>query len=166
MKEKRQIFGCKYIMCKGKIEGSRTGVTSDIHFTVLAFTAGTGEVIICAVVMKLNKDIKKLPICWNLGVDVSKDVLSGKTMVEAYNLNYESGALIRGPKCTFKGQVLPCFVCTSQNASITSNLLVEMLKTIDNTGLLPLLNELGMPFLLFDGHHSQTSLPFLKYVNN
>jgi hypothetical protein len=101
-----------------------------------------------------------------MGLDVTKDVFTGETLAETYDLNNESGVSIGGPKCTFNGKVLPCFVCTSPNASITSELLVTMLQTIDKSGVFPRSEELGMPFLLIDGHHSRTRLPFLNYVNN
>jgi hypothetical protein len=60
MKENGQIGGWKYIMCYSQIEGARTGVTSNINFTVLAFTADTGTVVLCDVVMKSDKDIKEV----------------------------------------------------------------------------------------------------------
>jgi hypothetical protein len=43
MKEYGHIGGRRYVMAVDQTEGAPTGVTStDIHFTVLAFTAGTG----------------------------------------------------------------------------------------------------------------------------
>jgi hypothetical protein len=74
--------------------------------------------------------------------------------------------LIGGPKCTYLGKNLPCFVRTFPNASITSKLLVEMLSTIDKAGVFPQSEEDWIPVLLLDGHHSHTRLPFLQYMNN
>jgi hypothetical protein len=68
----------------------------------LAFTSGTGEAIMCAVVMKLEKSVEDLPITWKLGIDVSKDVQTGETLVELYN-NLAAGSSIGGPTCTFQG---------------------------------------------------------------
>jgi hypothetical protein len=153
-------------MGHGQNEGGRTGVTSDIHFTVLAFTLGTGDVVMCAIIMKSEKDVTDLPMSWTLGIDVSKEMHTGKTTLETYDLNYESGASIGGPKCTYLGKTIPSFVCSAPNASITSELLVEMLSTIDKSGIFSRSEEEGVPFLLIDGHHSRTRLPFLKYVNN
>jgi hypothetical protein len=93
-------------------------------------------------------------------------VSTGETLVEMYDNNNETEVSVGGPKCTYNGQDLPCFVCTSPNASITSELLVEMLSTIDQSGIFPQNNELGMPFLLIDGHHSRTRIPFLEYIND
>jgi hypothetical protein len=84
-----------------------------------------------------------------MGIDISKNVETGESLVEAYNNNLNTGVSAGGPQCTCNGQNLPRFVCCLPNASITSELLVEMM----------------MPVLLLDGHHSQTRLPFLKYVD-
>jgi hypothetical protein len=56
-------------------------------------------------------------------------------------------------------------VCSS-NASITSELLAQMLETIGNTGVFKRGPDDGVPFLLSDGHHSQSRLFFLNYINN
>jgi hypothetical protein len=133
MKDDGHIGGRRYVMARNQVKGARTGAATDIHFTVLAFTSGTGEVIMCAVIMKSEKDRADVPIIWSLGIDVSKDITTGETLLETYDYNYESGASIGGAKCTFRGRDLYCFVCVSPNASIT--LLVEMLKTIDEAGV-------------------------------
>jgi hypothetical protein len=70
-----------------------------------------------------------------------------------------------GPVCHFNRVEGPCFVCCTKKSGITLELLVEMLKTIDSYKLFDLSNG-SLPFLLLDGHHSQTRLPFLDYVNS
>ena len=47
------------------------GATTDIHFTVLCFQAANGEPIMCAVVMKSEKESKDLPVSWKLGIDIT-----------------------------------------------------------------------------------------------
>jgi hypothetical protein len=64
------------------------------------------------------------------------------------------------------GITVPCFVCCTPNASIRSELLAQMLKHIDDTGIFSQSEEEGCPFLLIDGHQSRTMLPFLRYVNH
>jgi hypothetical protein len=51
MKEPRHIGGHCYIMASDQPEGACTGITNDIHFTALAFTLGTGEPIMCSVII-------------------------------------------------------------------------------------------------------------------
>jgi len=40
-----------------------------------------------------------------------------------------------GPTCTFQGKQIPCFYGTSPKASITTELLTEMLKYLDKLGV-------------------------------
>jgi hypothetical protein len=71
-----------------------------------------------------------------------------------------------GPTCEFEDINVPCFVCFSEIGSITSHLLVVMLKRMDDffpqDGSLMLPN----PFLLLDGHGSRFDLTFLEYINH
>lgn len=166
MTKDKQIGGRNYISSRGQVEGQRTGVKSDLHFTVMAFTSGTGEVIMCSVIMKSENNQKDIPPSWRWGIDMTKNVESGRTEVETWDLNRENDVCKGGPVCYFEGHELPTFVCSSPNASITSELLVLMLQEMDRRNIFERSEELGTPFLLVDGHHSRTRLPFLKYVNN
>jgi hypothetical protein len=62
MKEDGHIGGRRYVMAADQIEGARTGVKNYLHFTVLAFTSGTGEAIMCAVILKSEKSVAAIPI--------------------------------------------------------------------------------------------------------
>jgi hypothetical protein len=158
--------GKLYVLDKNQTEGARVGSFSDLHFTVMPFIAGTGEPVLCAIIVKSEKKIEDLSVLMHLGIDYTKEVKTGKTRVETVLLNRETGASIGGPRCRFNGKILPCFVGCSPNASITSEMLVEMLKVIDKSGVFPRSPELGIPFLLLDGHNSRTRLPFLNYIND
>jgi hypothetical protein len=41
-----------------------------------------------------------------------------------------------------------------------------MLAQIDSFNVFPRSKEEGVPFLLVDGHHSRTRLPFLEYITD
>ncbi len=57
-------------------------------------------------------------------------------------------------------------VACSTNGSITSEILMQFLKKMDELDLFPR-DEYGLkPFLLLDGHGSRLELPFLEDVNN
>jgi hypothetical protein len=71
-----------------------------------------------------------------------------------------------GPECEFEGKKVPCFVSCTENGSITSKLLVVMLKAIEFSGVLPRGVGLPDPFLLLDGQSSRFDVPFLEYINN
>jgi hypothetical protein len=45
--------------------------TSDFHYTVMGFTASTGEPVMCAIIVKGEEDAK-IPYDWQLGLDVRK----------------------------------------------------------------------------------------------
>jgi hypothetical protein len=70
-----------------------------------------------------------------------------------------------GPVCFFKGKELPCFICNSPKASITSQLIVKMLKQIDAAEVYNP-SDGSLAFLLLNSHHSCVGLPFLKYIND
>jgi len=62
------------------------------------------------------------------------------------------------------GKEVPCFYGASPNASITSEMLAELLKHIDSC--VNFYRTTATPFLLLDGHQSRMMLLFLRYVNN
>jgi hypothetical protein len=75
-----------------------------------------------------------LPLEWRTGIDLTKDIHTGRTSAEIYMRNSEKGqAMAGGPVCTYNGADIPCFVCASPKASITTELLIEMLVVIDKT---------------------------------
>jgi hypothetical protein len=45
-----------------------------MHFTVLAFISGTGEAIMCVIVLKSEKPIEEIPLSWRYGIDITKPV--------------------------------------------------------------------------------------------
>jgi hypothetical protein len=161
-----QIGGQRIVMSKNQIEGGRSSASTDLHFTVLAFTLGTGEPIMCAVILKSEKGAEDLPMNWKLGLDATKKIVIGEDDVATFEMNRAQGISTGGPVCNYKGIDVPCFVCSTPNASITSELLAKMLEQIDSYNIFPRSEEEGVPFLLVDGHHSRTRLPFLKYITN
>ena len=112
----------------------------------------------CAVIMKSKTPI---PPSWVMGIDPMANIVDAETEDEFVMKNKES--MSGGPTCVFRGKEVPCFVTYSPKASITSTLLMEMLKYLDSLGVYD--NEQGQrPFLLLDGHHSRMELPFLEYI--
>ena len=67
-----------------------------------------------------------------------------------------------GPKCKFNGKSIPSLVRWSPSGSITSDILVDALVTLDRHEIFERScgNE-RKPFLLLDGHGSRFELPFL-----
>jgi hypothetical protein len=163
MKNNGHVGGRRYVMGANQIKGGRTGVVSNIHFTVLAFISATGHAIMCAIIMKTVAD---LPISWKLVIDISKEKETGEALLEVYNNNLQTGMSIGGPRCIYLGKTIPCFVCLSPNASITSELLAKMLSTIDEAGVFVRNEEVGIPSFSSTATTVETRLPFLNYIND
>lgn len=161
-----QIGGTNYIFASDNSGSAPVGLVTDLHFTVLCFSSGTGVPVLCAIILKSDRSIKDIPLSWKYGVDEQIDLIPGDTKFEILNNNVGEGkAMAGGPKCFYKGKTLPCFIGASPNSSITSELLAKMLEMIDSKNLFDRSNG-NTPFLLLDGHHSRFMLPFLEYINN
>ena len=152
-------------------DGSCSGMIScmtDIHFTVLAFTSGTGESVMCAIILKSEKKIQDLPLSWRYGIDVTVPFSrEGEEEDDDffYNNSGEGKCMQGRPTCEFRGKVLPCFVGCSPKASITSQLLADMLAYMDNSGIFDRSDGVD-PFILLDGHQSRLEHPFLSYTGS
>jgi hypothetical protein len=104
----------------GTHEGGVIGDTTDIHFTTLCFTSGTGAPVMCAVIFKREKELEKLPLNVKLGINIFKNIKTGKTdsiVALLKDNNYEEGAMCGGPVCCFNIVEIPCFVCCTKKAS-------------------------------------------------
>ena len=69
--------------------------------------------------------------------------------------NFGPGKLFPGGHvCNFEGKEVPCMVRYSDKGSITDEILVDILKTIDELKLYQTYCENNaVPFLLVDGHY-------------
>jgi hypothetical protein len=152
------IGGQTYLCTKDGRPQNRAA-TKDAHFTVLGFTAGNGEPIMCAIIFAA----KTMREEWALGHDPFVDWIGQEDDVS--NNVGEGRAMPQGPECNFRGKNVPCFCCNSENGSITGALLKEMLEALDRLNIFDR-SEAGLnPFILLDGHGSRFELDFLKYVN-
>jgi Tc5 transposase DNA-binding domain len=60
MKQDGHVGGEMFLLpCEDKETGI-SGAVTDMHFSVLCFTSGTGEPVLCAVILKSNKDIEDM----------------------------------------------------------------------------------------------------------
>ena len=168
MKKDGRIGQKTYVVGMEQGETGRQGAANDIHFTTLVFQSATGEPVLCGVILKSNRDYaSQLPLTTTLGFDVTKSIKEGEGTSDTLLLNMEEGGPMQGgPTCSFRGRTLPCFVSCSKNASITSQILTDMLAFIDKHKVYNRTNTSKRPFLILDGHHSRLELPFLKYINN
>jgi hypothetical protein len=157
--------GQLFILPKDGSSGGALGSVTDVHFTVLPFVSGTGDAIMCSIILKSEKLVNEIPMSWRYGIDITKDLFNEESDQDLFMMNTGKGkAMAGGPTCIFQGKEIPCFVCTSPKASITSQLLADMLCFIDSHCIFDRSNG-KKPFLLLDGHHSRMDLPFLDYIH-
>ena len=148
----------------GRGTAARISAATNVnHFTVLGFTAATGEPVMCGVIIQ-GETVRADVIT---GIDSFAEKIGCDEDPDFVRLNTGKGKLFpMGPTCCFKGVEVPCMVACSTNGSITSEILMQFLKKMDELDLFPR-DECGLkPFLLLDGHGSRLELPFLEYVNN
>ena len=122
-------------------------------------TSGTGKSVLCGVIFAAET----LSVEGILEIDIfakcKDDIFS--------NENYGPGKYFPdGPKCNFRGQKITCRITCSPKGSITSSILADMLKWIDNLGVFSSVPGGHTPFLLLDGHGSRLEVPFQKYIND
>jgi len=69
-----------------------------------------------------------------------------------------------GSSCECNRQMIPCFIGCSENGSITSKLLANMVNQLEQYATF---DQTDMhPFLLLDGHGSHFEEEFLEFVNS
>ena len=66
------IGGELFAVPNDQLDIGALGSAVDNHFTVLVFTAGTGEPIMVAVILKSEQARDKIPAIWTLGLDYLK----------------------------------------------------------------------------------------------
>ena len=134
--------------------------TKDKHFTLIGPTALKGDPVMCVIIFSRKREIK----LYETGMDVFTKK-EGSVSDDNYLKN--SGKVKRypgGPTCRFQGVEVPYLARWSKKGSITSEILVNILKTLDHLGVFDR-SKRAHPFLLLDGHGSQLEMPFLAYIN-
>ena len=141
--------GGEKFLCHAQSRPQVRAATKDSHFTVLGFATATGAPLMCAIIFAA----KKLDERWVLGFDASAPWVGDDN-----NLRGNAGGLGKpfpmGPTCNLDGIEVPTFCCASENGSITGDLLVAMLGSIDKLGVFDRSDGVA-PFLLLDGHGSR-----------
>jgi hypothetical protein len=112
-----RVGGQKFVVPVGNnCCAGRVGATTDIHFTLLCFTSATGAPVMCALIFRSEKEVSELPTNWKMGIDVTKAVHTDDDDAEMFLQNWgDDKTLAGGPKCYYKGKLIPCFVGASPN---------------------------------------------------
>ena len=159
MKSGGSVAGEKLLVTKGTEPQQRIS-TKDKHFTVLGLTALNGEPALCVIIFsgkQPNMDVES-------GIDIMAEVNGKYDDADFHMKNLGPGKMFPGgPTCTFNGVEVPCMCRWTPKGSITSDILRDMIKTLDELEIVDCL-EGKKPFLLQDGHASRFELPFLEYI--
>jgi hypothetical protein len=65
--------------------GAPTGATTNLHYTVFMFISGSGEAVLCRIILKSDAPIEEIPISWKTGINI------------AGNVDDEAATMCRGP---------------------------------------------------------------------
>ena len=161
MKGDGHIGGETYLCEPGVIPQQKSS-RADKHFTLLGLTLLTGEPLMCVVIFAGKRRNPQ----YEMGVDPRVKPV-GNADDEDYVLkNMGKGKLFPGgPSCTYQGKKIPCMCAWSPKGSMTSEILKDILKTLDTLEIFDCSTGIT-PLILLDGHGSRMELPFLNYIND
>ena len=164
MREDGHFGGSKYL---GVVKGEEVKInasSTEARWTLLGFTNACGEPILCAIIFA----VENFTALERLGLDITAERIGDNPwLARLDDVNYGPGKVYPGPPtCSFNGKEVPAYVTCSSKGSITSKILAQTLKWIDERDVLPRKPNGPTPFLLLDGHESRIDLPFLDYINN
>jgi hypothetical protein len=117
-----QVGRQQFVLPLDMVDGAGLhGSTVDNHFTLLPFITGEGEPVLCAIILKSDKDACDIPLTWRYGIDVMHPALNpGNATLQGeqyelsvfYNNSGDGLAMRGGPSCTYRGKTVPCFIGT------------------------------------------------------
>jgi len=155
------IGGELFLAERGTIPQKKTSKTNK-RFTLIGLTAFTGEPILCIIILQGKQPKADI----EAGVDILVSPIGDTSDPDFFSHKYGPGKYMPGgPVCHFNGKEIPAMIRWHESGSITSEILVDALKTLDDLKVFP--REDGVsPFLLLDGHSSRLQPPFLRYINS
>ena len=160
MKGDGHAGGQKFLTGTGTVPYRKCS-NSEKRFTLIGLTALDGQPVMCVLILKGNR--RNLSV--ETGIDITVIPDGQEDNNSFFFVNTGPGKYFPGPPtCTFRGKEIPALVRWNESGSITSQILVEMLQTLDMLGVIPR-EENIKPFLLLDGHGSRLEVPFLQYIN-
>ena len=124
---------------------------------MIGLTALTGVPVMCIIIIEGKRPNGSI----EAGIDITIKPEGGPSDHDFILKNSGPGCYYPGGiECWYRGKKVPALIQWHVNGSITSQILVEMLQTIDSYKLFPR-NDGVKPFLLLDGHGSRLELSFM-----
>ena len=134
--------------------------TKSKHYTVVPLTTLSGDPCMFCV---LFAGVRENTLC-ETGLDLSKEIIGCTDNIDLKNTD-ECKVFPGGPRRKLTGKDIPCFCRWSEKSSITTEILREILATLDALNVYDCLTG-KIPYVLLNGHVSRLGLPFLEYITN
>ena len=147
--------GQHYIIIKGMKTNLLSSKASG-RFTLMWLTAATGETVLYIFILAA----KSLSITDVKGFDYRASILYDSSNTMEKNMG-EGKALTRLSVCKFRWILIPGLMCMSPKGSISSEILTEALKYLDQLNVFEQHQDGPTPFVLLDGHGSRLVLLLL-----
>jgi hypothetical protein len=156
--------GTKYVVARGQTPRTQSS-TTDHRFTLLPITSASGEPVICVVIFQGKS--KEIPANWVSGIDSRVEPVRGEDgEIRTDGINYGEGKYFpNGPTCTYRGKTIPCATYITESGGINGEILVSVLRTLDDLDVFPRVPGGPVPVLIIDGHESRLDPMFLTYIN-
>eukprot|EP00978_Attheya_sp_CCMP212_P026409 scaffold86813_cov51-Attheya_sp.AAC.1 len=125
--------GVKFLTAPDTIPTTGTADNAN-HFTTMCFAAGDGKPVMCVVIMTgvQQKTVHEI------GIDMLADCEGTVDDPDYYENNIGPGKRFPGgPTCEFRGKTVPCMICWSKKGGVTSEILADFLRTMDELELFP-----------------------------
>ena len=162
MKDDGQIGGGKFVVGRGNTPKT-VAATNDRRFTMLPIVAADGQPVICVLIFA--GESTELRADWEVGIDITVNPVfdaEGRIIVEE---NTGPGKYFPGgPVCNFRGQAIPSRTYKTPKGSITTEILIDILRVLDELKVFPR-NGVN-PVVLVDGHETRLKPDFIEYINN
>ena len=155
-------IGGELLVCgKGMIPQKKIN-TKDKHFTLLGLTSLAGDPVMCVIIFAGLREQAVI----ETGMDVFAQQEGEVSDDDFFVKNSGSGKRFPGgPTCTFQGKEVACLTRWSPKGSITSDILIDIVSSLDYLEVFDRSNG-RQPLLLLDGHGSRFALDFLRYVTH
>ena len=155
-------LGGELMLCETGKSPQRKVNTKNKHYTVLGLTTLSGKPVMCCIIFA---GLRENALC-ETGLDLTAEIIGETSDDDFLEKNTGKGkAFPGGPTCHFNGKVVPCFCRWSEKGSITTEILRDILATLDILEVYPRTGG-RIPCVLLDGHGSRFGLPFLEYITN
>ena len=153
-------MGGKLLVCaKGMVPQTKAN-TKDKHWTMLGLTALNGQPVMCIIIFAGKREQAIV----ETGMDIFAEQVGEVSDKDYFANNSGTGKRYPGgPTCDFRGKKVPCLTRWSPKGSITSDILIDVLASLEFYGVIDRTDG-RKPFLLIDGHNSRFQLNFLSYV--